>query len=106
MIFRADTLAYAWGFFLTMLGVGGTGPVDAAAGLYFRENAVFLAAALVFSFPFASWLREKLEDIHIGSVDISVLLDALYALGLVAIGVICACYLVKGTYNPFIYFRF
>lgn len=106
MLFRSETLEYAWGFFLTMLGFQGTGPVDPMAGLYFSENAVFLALALLFSFPVAPWLRKKLESIHTSPVDISALFDALYALGLVAVGVICTCYLVKGTYNPFIYFRF
>lgn len=106
MLFRSDTLEYAWSFLLTMLGVQGTGSVDPTAGLYLRENAVILALALVFSFPFAPWLREKLDGVHTKPVDVSSLWDLLYALGLVAVGVVCTCYLVKGTYNPFIYFKF
>ena len=106
MLFRADTPAYAGGFFLTMLGWNGSGTADPACGLYLAENAVFLALALLFSFPFAPWLRKRLERLRPFGQDLSLLWDLLYAAGLVAAGTLCVCYLVKGTYNPFIYFRF
>lgn len=106
MLFRSDTLAYAGSFFLTMLGFQGTGTVDALCGLYLRENALLLVLALVFSFPLAPWLSKKLETFRPFGLDLSPLWDLLYAAGLAAVGVLCACYLVKGTYNPFIYFRF
>ena len=106
MLFRSDTVEYAGQFFLTMLGLNGTGNTDPASGLYLAENAVFLVLALLFSFPFAPWLRERLERFRPGGQDVSLLWDLLYAVGLTAAGVLCVCYLVKGTYNPFIYFRF
>ena len=106
MLFRADTVAYAGEFLLTMLGIGGSGSTDPAFGFYLSENAVFLSLAFLFSFPFASWLREKLSSLRPFGQDLSLLWDLLYAVGLTAAGVLCVCYLVKGTYNPFIYFRF
>ena len=106
MLFRADTVAYAGEFLLTMLGIGGSGSTDPAFGFYLSENAVFLALAFLFSFPFAFWLREKLSSLRPFGQDLSLLWDLLYAVGLTAVGVLCVCYLVKGTYNPFIYFRF
>jgi D-alanyl-lipoteichoic acid acyltransferase DltB (MBOAT superfamily) len=106
MLFRADTVEYAGQFFLTMLGLNGTGVPDPACGLYLAENAVFLGLALLFSFPFAPWCREKLEKFRPFGQNLSLLWDLLYAAGLMSVGVLCVCYLVKGTYNPFIYFRF
>lgn len=106
MLFRADTVEYAGAFLLTMLGWNGTGTADPACGLYAAENAVFLVLALLFSFPFAPWLRERLERLRPGGQGLSLLWDLLFAAGLAAAGVLCVCYLVKGTYNPFIYFRF
>ena len=106
MLFRADTVEYAGQFFLTMLGLNGMGSADPACGLYLAENALFLVLALLFSFPLAPWLRERLETFRPFGQDLSLLWDLLYAAALAAAGVLCVCYLVKGTYNPFIYFRF
>ena len=106
MLFRSDSIEYAGAFFLTMLGLNGTGNADPSCGFYLGENTLLLVAALLFSFPFAPWLRRQLEKWRPGGRDISLLWDLLYALGLLAVGVMCTCYLVKGTYNPFIYFRF
>ena len=106
MLFRADTLEYAGGFFLTMLGWNGTGGADPACGLYLMENLPLLLPALLFSFPFAPRLWERLERSRLWGKDPAPILDLLYSLGLAAAGVLCVCYLVKGTYNPFIYFRF
>ena len=106
MLFRSDTLEYAWGFLRTMLGFNGTGTADPTCGLFLLENAWVLALALAFSFPLASWLQERLDTFRPKGIDLPLLWDLLYALGLAALGTVCVCYLVKGSYNPFIYFRF
>ncbi len=106
MLFRSDTLSYAGSFLLTMLGLQGAGGTDLICGLYLRENAVILILALLFSFPFAPWLQKKLDAFHPLDCDISLLWDLLYAVILASVGILSAAYLVKGTYNPFIYFRF
>ena len=76
------------------------------APLFLLENAWVLALALAFSFPLASWLQERLDTFRPKGIDLPLLWDLLYALGLAALGTVCVCYLVKGSYNPFIYFRF
>ena len=106
VLFRSDTLEYAGQFILTMLGQNGTAQVESACVLWFRENLLILALALFFSFPLASRIREALEDFRPGGVDLPLLWDILYALALVGIGLLSCTYLVKETYNPFIYFRF
>ncbi len=106
MLFRADTLSYAGQFFLTMLGVNGSARYDAVCLLYLRENAVLLALAVLFSGGFALWFKERLTHLHPGGHNLSLLWDLLYTLGMACIAVLSAACLVKGTYNPFIYFRF
>ena len=106
VLFRSDTLEYAGQFILTMLGQNGIAQVESACVLWFRENLLILALALFFSFPLASRIREALEDFRPGGVDLPLLWDILYALALVGIGLLSCTYLVKETYNPFIYFRF
>ena len=62
---------------------------------------MFLAAGLFFAVPTAKWLRRRVEGSRFAPV-----LNALYVLGLMAVFVIAVAFLVKGTYNPFIYFNF
>jgi len=106
VVFRSDTLSYAGGFLWTMLGGSGTGNVDPLCTLYLRENAVPLALAVLFALPFAPWLRKRIDAFRPDGKDVSLLWDLLYAGALAAVGVAAVCFLVKGTYNPFIYFQF
>lgn len=105
VVFRSDSLGYALGFLLTMLGFTGTGNTDPTAALYLHENGLILFFAVLFAIPFAPWLRKKLDRIDT-TKDFSLLWDLPYALALFAMGLASVCFLVKGTYNPFIYFRF
>lgn len=106
MLFRADTLSYAGQFFGAMLGLTGAGGDTGLCGLYLRENAVVLSLAFLFSFPSAQALGKVFCAFRPFGLDLSPVWDFLYALGLTAAGVLCVCWLVKGTYNPFIYFNF
>jgi len=106
MLFRADNLEHARLFFLAMCGMGGSAGASLTAGLYFRENLVILVLAVLFSFPLARVLRHLIDARRGGSGDLSLLWDVLYAAGITAIAVLSVAYLVKESYNPFIYFRF
>ena len=107
VLFRADTIAGAGGYLGAMLGLTGAGTVDPLCGFLLTENLWVLLPALLFSFPLAPWLGKKLaRRPNRRGPDLSLVWDLLYALALVTLGIVSACYLVKGTYNPFIYFRF
>ena len=106
MLFRSDTLAYAGEFFLTMLGLNGSSGPDPRCALYFRENVVILVLAALFSGSFARWLRFRLSQPRPDGCDLSWLWDLLYTLGMAFVVILSAACLVKGTHNPFIYFRF
>ena len=107
VLFRADTIAGAGGYLGAMLGLTGAGTSDPLCGFLLTENLWVLLPALLFSFPLAPWLGKKLaRRPNRRGPDLSLVWDLLYALALVTLGIVSACYLVKGTYNPFIYFRF
>ncbi len=105
VLFRADHLGAAARYIRDMLLLG-PGPLwDGAAALALRENALVLLAAVVFAAPVAGWVKGKLY----GGPRLNKaapLWDVGYALLLAAVFLVSASFLVKGTYNPFIYFNF
>lgn len=99
VLFRADSVDAAGMYLLSMFGLGAPGNSDLAI-LYLRENWVFLVAAAVFSTPIAHKVRAWADDRN------SIVLDACYGLGLAMLFLVSVGFIVKGTYNPFIYFNF
>ena len=104
MIFRADNLYQAGRFFLNMLGLNGNGFYSDVAWMLLRENWVFLLLGVVFSMPLARNMNKYLY--HHPKSAAGRCLTVLYPLGLAALFVVSVCYLMSGTYNPFIYFNF
>lgn len=104
VIFRADNLYQAGRFFLNMLGLNNNGVFSDVAWMLLRENWVFLLLGLVFSMPLARNMNEYLY--HHPKSALGHCLTVLYPLGLAALFVVSVCYLMSGTYNPFIYFNF
>ncbi|MBR5773273.1 MAG: MBOAT family protein [Clostridia bacterium] len=99
VIFRADNLGYAIEYIKSMLGLAGNALTEALFNLHFSENIVFLIAAIIFSMPVAKWLSGKISSkpaIH----------ETLRAIALIFVLILSLSYVVKGTYNPFIYFNF
>ena len=99
VFFRADSLGAAAHYLAAMFGQG-AGLWSAEAGLFLRENWTVLLAGAVFSAPVALKLRDWAARRD------NAVLDLGYALLLAAVFLVCAAFIVKGTYNPFIYFNF
>lgn len=76
---------------------------SAETGLYFRENWIILLGAALASAPTATWIRAKLEK-HGGTV--TAVWDGLCGAATLVLFAVSVCLIVKGTYNPFIYFNF
>ena len=79
---------------------GGAGAWSELTALYLRENWTVLLAGLVFAAPAAPRLRDWLAKKGWP------LTDLLYAVGAAAVFLVSAAFIIKGTYNPFIYFNF
>lgn len=103
MLFRSDTLSQAWGFLKAMFGLG-SGLWDELASYYLLENIPVLAAAVIFAAPVAVWVRERLYSGR--TAKLAPLWDAGYTVLILGMLAVSASYIIKGTYNPFIYFNF
>lgn len=97
VVFRADSIQDAFTYIGTMFGSTGS-LVDNTALFYIKENAVCLIISVLASTPILKCIHRKFFHNRIGSV-----ITAVFVVGILLISVV---YIVKGTYNPFIYFNF
>lgn len=98
VIFRAESLSAAALYIAQMFGAGTLGFIDDTAIFVFLENKWYFLFAAVFSLPVVPWLAKKTAKSNTAAI----LSPVLLCLGFLA----AVSYLVKGAYNPFIYFNF
>ena len=98
ILFRADNLGSAAEYYRACFGAGGSTAIDNAFLEYSRQYAVYLLAGALFATPAAKLAGERIKWPKIAGV--------VYAAGLTALFIASVSFLVKGSYNPFIYFNF
>ena len=98
ILFRADDLPAAAAYYKCCFGVSGGPLTDSNFIEYIRQYSVYLAAGILFSMPVAKWVRDHTKRTVAG--------DLLYSACLAALFIASISFLVKGSYNPFIYFNF
>ena len=101
VLFRADTMADAFEYLRIMFGFSGKPWIDANMIVFVKEYFFYFLFGLVFSTPIARIMSAKL-----GNIDKKLAFSSLYVLVFTVVFLISVSYLVKGTYNPFIYFNF
>lgn len=101
VLFRAENLRQAGTYLLSMFGFA-PGGLTGGAALWLSEHALELVLGVIFAVPTAKWIREKLYSLH----SLRPVWDVCYAIGLMIVLVLSATLLIKGSYNPFIYFNF
>ena len=99
VLFRADSLPAASHYLQAMFGLG-KGGWDSLCTFCLRENWPVLLAAAVFSAPAAPLAGRRLARRDGWAA------GAGYALVLLGLFAVSASFIIKGTYNPFIYFNF
>lgn len=97
--FRADNIHMAVVYYKSLFGINGNSIWDAKATLYLKENVFFFIGAIICSTPLIKKVNSKIK--HKGKV-----YDVIYIVGMLLIFIISISYIVKGSYNPFIYFNF
>ncbi len=97
VIFRADTIAAAGQYLLSMVGIGVSGLSCDLSVYYISQNIGYFAAAILFCLPLAKWAatKDKLQK-----------LGVLYPVFVVAVFLVSISFIIKGAYDPFIYFNF
>ena len=98
MIFRANSLSDGINYIKSMFGLKGNPAVDTNALLYLKEYAYFFVFGLLIAFPILKKVNQKYENTSWWYY--------LKNFALCCLLVISLSYIVEGSYNPFIYFRF
>lgn len=102
VLFNAADLPTAGQQIAALFGFGGL-PAAGVEGLYYlRSYAVVLVIALLGATPLPAKAVQRLRDTSAGSAVLSVAEPVALVLLLAA----CTAYLVDGSFNPFLYFRF
>lgn len=102
VLFDAGTLAEAWHRISALFG-GGAYPICTAETLYYLGSfAVVLAVGIIAATPLPRYLWSRIAEGRWGGR----ICAALEPLCLVLLLVCCTAYLVDGSFNPFLYFRF
>ena len=106
VLFRAENLSAVGSYLGAMFGSGVTG--DTTALLFLGQKAVYYLAAVMFAAPLLPYLRRVLDRMreNRSAAPMAVVCDILYPILMLSLLLICTAFLLKSTYNPFIYFNF
>lgn len=99
VLFRSSNLQAAGEYFRAMFGLAGNPLVDGAFQLHFMQYFVFFVSCAVFSTPVAVLMREKIGNRNRTW-------DMFYVVCISVLMLVAISYIIKGSYNPFIYFNF
>lgn len=104
VIFDADSLSGAFSNLAAMFGFGGGGiPLVSTESLYdLRSYLVVLALAMIGATPFPKKLATAAER----DGRLSRIFHVAEPIALMVLLVVCTAYLIDGSFNPFLYFRF
>ena len=100
VVFRAENLGEALSYFKAMFGFEGDMGAASMTAFYIREFWVYIVAAIIASVPVVPLLKEKI------SMKGNAAAGTAYVLAMVLMLIISISFIVKGSYNPFIYFNF
>jgi alginate O-acetyltransferase complex protein AlgI len=104
IMFRADTLQVFTEYIGNMFGANANPFYSDVAGMMVKEYGLVFFFSILFSMPVAGMLQKKLEQTaHTG---VKILGKSCYVIALFGVFILTGISLVKGGYNPFIYFNF
>ena len=102
VIFDATDMSQAFSYLKAMFGAGGYPLISVECSYYFRSYFVVLMIALLGATPIPKSFCRRIQQWKTGT---AVMLFA-EPLALSALLLICTAFLVDGSFNPFLYFRF
>ncbi len=104
VMFRADSLYQLSEYFGNMFGTNMNGFYSATTGAFVKEYAIVLFFSVLFCMPVAPWCRKKVDQLQNKFAAVS--LNMLHIVALMGVFTVSVISLIKGGYNPFIYFNF
>lgn len=103
VLFRSNDINSALIYIKSMFGLNLNKLTDNYIYTVFESSWIFFISAIMFSFPTTYYLHKLLKKYKL---DNNIVFIIIYCLFLCTIYMISISYIVKGTYNPFIYFNF
>lgn len=85
---------------LGLFGIGATGFVSSVSIYYLKSYLIILLIAIIGSTPIAKTIVEKLKKKYPKTINV---LEMIF---LIILLIVCVAYIVSGSFNPFLYFRF
>lgn len=98
VLFRSESISSAVTYMKNMFGIGTDSLLCDKFVFYLSENKVEFLFALLFCVPVFKYLPKKIKDGKIAT--------AVYPIVLMITFIVAISCIVKGAYNPFIYFNF
>lgn len=98
VVFRAENIGAAFEYYKCMFSIGDMPVIDSMFLEYIRQYAVYFGFGILFSMPVAKIIGKKVKQ--------NFITDLIYAAAMVILFVVAVSFIVKGSYNPFIYFNF
>lgn len=105
VIFRAPDLKQAGSYIACMFGFGSISFWSNYTYMFLKEYAIYFLCAVVFSIPVARKINMNMFE-NPDKVIFYRIAECIYPVVLLMLFMICSSYIVKGAYNPFIYFNF
>lgn len=102
VIFRSENLIVAGDYIANMFGLNWNGFWNDYTFMFIKEYAVFFVLGIILSTPIAKRMNKYIVE----GAPFRAVFELVYPIGVMLLFFICVVYLVKGTYNPFIYFNF
>ncbi|MDP4146334.1 MAG: MBOAT family protein [Bacillota bacterium] len=104
VLFRSNDMYEASRFLGNMFGIHSSGFNSSYTTMFLKEYGMFFILAIIFSTPIAKRCNKLLVEKRFGAFEY--ILNFTYPFVLTMLFFISVTYLVKGSYNPFIYFNF
>ncbi len=103
VVFAFENLSSAGDYLKAMIGLSGGGVVNNQGIYYLYTNLILLIICIAAATPYPSMLANRvIESLKKRELLTAILENAV----LCTIFILCTAYLVDGSYNPFLYFRF
>ena len=102
VIFNAENMSVVWRDLQGMFGMAALPLINAETVYYIKSFSVILLISMIGSTPFVTSFVSKIKEDRMGSK----VLNVLEPVVLTVLMVVMTAYLVDGSFNPFLYFRF
>ena len=102
VLFDASSVGDAFSYFRAMFGGAGIAGTGEVTMYYLRSYAIPTAIAIIGATPLPKHLYQRFAETKIGGN----VLTFVEPIGVLVLLAVCTAYLIDGSFNPFLYFRF